>query len=66
MLGIMLLFLLGKALLLYLETDKAVDRTTDWDFLEGVLKINSKVKLQIRIEDVRNGFEANKTAFEGS
>jgi hypothetical protein len=43
-----------------------VDRTTDWDFLEGVLKINSKVKLQIRIEDVRNGFEANKTAFEGS
>jgi len=39
---------------------------TDWDFLEGILKINSRVKLQIRIEDVRNGFEANKTAFEAS
>ena len=38
---------------------------TDWDFLEGI-KINSRVKLQIRIEDVRNGFEANKTAFEAS
>jgi hypothetical protein len=43
-----------------------VDRTTDWDFLESILKINSRVKLQIRIEDVRNAFESNKTAFEGS
>ena len=51
---------------LFPETDKAVDRTTDWDFLESILKINSRVKLQIRIEDVRAGFENNKTAFEGS
>jgi hypothetical protein len=43
-----------------------VDRTSDWDFLEGILKINSRVKLQIRLEDVRAGFETNKTAFEES